>query len=218
MPHVDSTLPSDHVWEDFYRANPTFDQFANEIRDAWLRLTDVLNAGGQVLVCGNGGSASDSEHIAGELAKPCALARPLSLAQREALRVVGDDGYLGRRLQMGLPVVPLVSQAALLTAIVNDQGGDLIFAQQVMAYGRENDLLWILSTSGDSINVIHALRTARAIGMSTVGFSGPTGGEIAPLCDVVLCLPGESVPAVQHSHQLVYHALCLAIEADRYAP
>ena len=111
-----------------------------------------------------------------------------------------------------------MSQAALITAIANDQGGDLIFAQQVIAYGRPGDLLWALSTSGNSLDVVHALRTAKAIGMSTLGFSGPTGGVMAELCDVVVRLPGKNVPAVQHAHQLVYHALCLTIEAERYAP
>jgi D-sedoheptulose 7-phosphate isomerase len=217
VPYVADSSPTTRIWAEFYEDNPSLKACAGTINMAWQLLGDVLNEGGQVLVCGNGGSASDSEHIAGELAKPCALARPLSEELRSALRAVGDDGYLGDRLQGGFSVLPLVSQAALITAIANDQGGDLIFAQQVVAYGRAGDLLWVLSTSGNSPNVIHALRTAKAIGMKTMGFGGPSGGEMARLCDVVVRLPGASVPAVQHSHQLTYHALCLAIEADRYA-
>jgi D-sedoheptulose 7-phosphate isomerase len=204
------------LWQDFYETNPTLASLRDDIDAAWRLLRDVLFADGQVLVCGNGGSAADSEHIAGELAKPCAIARPLDPEMVEALVRVGDDGYLGERLQGGLPVLPLVSQAALVTAIANDQGGDLIFAQQVVAYGREGDALWVLSTSGESKNVIHALRIAKAKGMKTIGLSGPKSGLIGPLCDVVVQSPGASTPDVQHMHQLIYHALCLAIEVDRY--
>jgi len=207
----------DQIWADFYRESPSLMSFAEPIGNAYSLLQDVLREGGQILVCGNGGSASDSEHIAGELAKPCALERPLGADLRLALRDAGDDGYLSDNLQRGLPVLPLVSQAALITAIVNDQGGDLIFAQQVVVYGRPGDLLWALSTSGNSSNVVYALRTARALGMRTIGFSGIAMSEMSELCDVIVGLPGTSVPTIQHSHQLVYHTLCLAIEADWYS-
>jgi D-sedoheptulose 7-phosphate isomerase len=115
-------------------------------------------------------------------------------------------------------VLPLVSQAALITAIANDQGGDLIFAQQVVAYGREGDLLWSLSTSGKSRNTVHAARTARAMGLRTLAFTGSEGGELAELCEVTVRLPGASTPEIQTAHQRTYHALCLAIEARWYAP
>lgn len=205
------------IWRDLYRENPPLMIVQSDITAAFDLLRESLRRDGQVLVCGNGGSASDSEHIAGELAKPCALDRPLDENQRAALRDAGDDGYLGANLQRGLPVWPLVSQAALITAIANDQGGDLIFAQQLMAYGRTGDVLWALSTSGNSANVIHALRTAKALGLKTLGFCGPSDGSMSDICDVVVRLPGANVPAVQHSHQLLYHALCLALEAEWYA-
>ena len=204
------------LWQDFYEKNPGLTASRPDIDRAWRVLRDVLFAGGQVLVCGNGGSAADSEHIAGELAKPCAIARPLGPDVVDALIGVGDDGYLGEHLQGGWPVIPLVSQAALVTAIANDQGGDLIFAQQVVAYGSEGDALWVLSTSGESKNVIHALRTAKAKGMKTVGLSGPSSTVMDSLCDVVVRSPGTSTPDIQHTHQLIYHALCLAIEYERY--
>ena len=207
----------EQIWIDFYEESPWLVPFREPIGRAYSLLRTALQSGGQVLLCGNGGSASDCEHIAGELAKPCALERPLSTNVRSALLEAGDDGYLGVNLRSGLPVVPLVSQAALITAIANDQGGDLIFAQQVIAYGRPGDLLWALSTSGNSANVVHALRAARALGMRTLGFAGPTVGKLSMLCDVAIELPGNSVPAIQHSHQLLYHALCLAIEAEWYS-
>ena len=206
----------EEFWRDFYETNPVFVSSREDIDRAWRLLREVLFAGRQVLVCGNGGSAADSEHIAGELAKPCAIARPLETDIVEALARAGDDGYLGEHLQGGLPVIPLVSQAALVTAIANDQGGDLIFAQQVVAYGRENDALWVLSTSGESTNVIHALRIAKAKGLKTIGLSGPSSGLMGPLCDAVVRCSGANTPEVQHSHQLIYHALCLVIELERY--
>lgn len=212
-----STPPSRSIWTDFYLANPSMEELRPDIEAAANLLVTAFNSGGQALICGNGGSASDSEHIAGELAKPCAIARPLPQDVRDALAQAGDDGYLSERLQGGLPAVPLVSQAALVTAIANDQGGDLIFAQQVMAYGRPGDVLWGLSTSGNSKNVVHAVRAAKALGMRSLGFTGPTDSSMSELCDVVLRLPGGSTPEIQHAHELVYHAICLAIEADTYA-
>ncbi len=105
----------------------------------------------------------------------------------------------------------------LLTAIANDQAGDLVFAQQVLAYGRPGDLLWGLSTSGSSGNVVHALRVARAVGMRTLGFTGPVGGAMTSLCDVLVTAPGRSTPEVQDAHRPLYHAVCLAVEAEWFA-
>lgn len=204
------------LWRNLYAENPQITDARASIELAYESLHAALQDGHQVLVCGNGGSASDAEHIAGELAKPCALARPLGDEERESLAAVGDEGYLATTLAHGLPVWPLVSQSALLTAIANDQGGDLIFAQQVMAYGQPGDVLWALSTSGNSRNVLHAVRTAKARGMATVAFTGPRHGAITDVADVVVALPGVDTPHVQHSHQIVYHSICLAIEAAFY--
>lgn len=113
----------------------------------------MLAAGRTVLVCGNGRSAADSEHIAGELAKPCALPRPLPDELTAALHAAGDDGYLAGRLRGGMPVLSLAGQPALLTAIANDQAADLIFAQQVLAYGRPGDLLWLVEPAGEPLTV-----------------------------------------------------------------
>jgi phosphoheptose isomerase len=195
---------------------PALAEAGDSIRAAFDLLKDVLGAGRQVLVCGNGGSAADGEHIVGELAKPCALPRPLPSDVVAALTAAGDDGYLASGLRGGLPVLSLVSQSALLTAIANDQAADLMFAQQVIAYGRPGDLLWALSTSGNSPSVVHALRTARALGLRTLGFTGPGGGQLAGLCDVLVRAPGASTPAIQEHHLPIYHALCLAVEAELF--
>jgi phosphoheptose isomerase len=196
---------------------PALDGAAESIGAAFTLLNSVLGAGRTVLVCGNGGSAADSEHIVGELAKPCALPRPLPSLVAAALRAAGDDGYLASTLRGGLPVFSLTSQSALLLAIANDQAADLVFAQQVIAYGRPGDLLWALSTSGTSANMLPALRTARALGLRTLGLTGLGGGQLAGLCDVLVKVPGESTPQIQELHLPVYHALCLAIEAERFS-
>lgn len=205
------------VWDELWASHPGLAGLQPAMAAAFVRLRDVLCSGHSVLVCGNGGSAADSEHIAAELAKPCALPRPLPAEVTDNLRAAGDDGYLAARLQRGFPVLPLVSQAALMTATANDQAGDLVFAQQVVAYGRPGDLLWGLSTSGSSVSVVHALRAARAVGLHTLGFSGPGGGVMAGLCDVLVAAPGASTPAVQDAHRPLYHALCLALEAEWYS-
>ncbi|MGC2484756.1 MAG: SIS domain-containing protein [Acidimicrobiales bacterium] len=204
------------AWADFFAKDPSLEASRIEIVNAVELLDGVLRNGGRVLLCGNGGSAADCEHIAGELAKACALARPLPLGDREALFAAGDDGELAEGLQQGLDVLPLVSQAALLTAIVNDQSGDLIFAQQVVAYGRPGGVLWALTTSGASANVVLALRTARARGLHTISFTGPTGGAVESVSDVTVRLPGANVQEIQSSHQRVYHEICLDIERRWY--
>jgi D-sedoheptulose 7-phosphate isomerase len=212
---VTSTLVA-RIWDDLFASHPGLTPLRPSVLAAFDQLSCVLRDGRSVLVCGNGGSAADSEHIAGELAKPCALPRPLSAALTSALRAAGDDGYLGTKLQAGFPVLPLVSQAALLTAIANDEAADLVFAQQVLAYGRPGDLLWGLSTSGSSGTVVNALRVARAAGLHTLGFTGPSGGAMAELCDVLVAAPGRNTPEVQDAHRPLYHALCLAVEAEFY--
>jgi D-sedoheptulose 7-phosphate isomerase len=183
-------------------------------------LVTTLAAGGRVLVCGNGGSAADADHIAGELAKRMVLPRPLPVAVRNRLVALGGDAdgtYLAQRLEIGLDVHSLVSDGALATAIVNDMAADLVFAQQVAAYGRPGDLLWCLSTSGKSRNLVLAAYTARALEMEVFALTGPTGGPLAGVATLALRVPGDDVQAVQEHHLPIYHALCAALEAHFFA-
>ncbi len=149
----------------------------------------ALAAGRPLLVCGNGGSAADAEHIAGEL--------------------------VGRFLQerRGLPVISLVSNAAVLTAWSNDYGYDTVFSRQVEAYGQQGGVLLGLSTSGNSPNVVLALEAARARGMTTIGMTGEGGGRMAPLCDHLLAVPSRATPAIQQVHLCLYHCFCAGVEA-----
>lgn len=173
---------------------------------------DVLRAcyekDGTVYLCGNGGSAADAEHIVGELMKSFSGRRRIAADTRERL----DDVYLADHLEGALRALALTGSGSLATAFANDVAPDLVFAQQVFGYGRPGDLLWGLSTSGNSANVLHALKVARARGMSTLGMTGQQGGAMLDLCDVCIRVPESETYRVQELHLPVYHALCRMLE------
>ena len=193
---------------------PDLEPCLRDLDRAFVLLRDAFEAGGKVLLCGNGGSAADSEHIVGELMKGYLLSRPIPTPRREALLAAGSDSgsYLADHLQGALPAISLVSQMALLSAFANDVAADMGFAQQVYGYGRPGDVVWGLSTSGTSRNVLHALRVARAQGLGTLAFTGPTATAMSELCDVAVRVPRDSVAAIQSGHQALYHALCEMLE------
>ena len=187
------------------------------IREPLLRCVELLansfQNGGQLLICGNGGSCADADHIVGELVKSFRLSRALDPALAAALREQGDLGIsLTERLQAGLPAINLGAHNALLTAMQNDVGGTFAFAQQVMAYGRGGDVLLGISTSGNSLNVRYAGAAARAKGMKTVALTGSCGGELAKEFDLVLCAGAESTEDIQDLHSMIYHVICAALE------
>ncbi|MFW6154153.1 MAG: D-sedoheptulose-7-phosphate isomerase [Planctomycetota bacterium] len=157
---------------------------------AAARLLDAtLAAGGRLYVCGNGGSAADAQHIAGEL--------------------VGR--YLRER--QALPCVALNADTAILTCLGNDYRFDYIYARQVEAFATSGDLLWVLSTSGNSPNILAAVEAARARGARVLGFTGGDGGKLAPLADVCFIAPATGSFAIQQLHQVAYHVLCELVEA-----
>ena len=188
----------------------------SDIEAAFELLRDCYRGGGKVLVCGNGGSAADSEHIVGELMKGYLLKRPVpENVHTKLLAASPEDGhYLADHLQGALPAISLGSQTSLFSAIANDTAADMVFAQQVYGYGREGDVLIGLSTSGNSRNVIQALQVARALGIHTVALTGPTGGRMKRLCEVCICVPGENTSAVQERHLPIYHVLCAMLEEE----
>lgn len=175
---------------------------------------------GKILICGNGGSASDSEHIVGELMKSFKSKRFLPEDFRE--KIVNlfpqDSAYILNHLQGALPAISLTSNSALNTAFSNDVAPEMIFAQQVLGYGNPGDVLLALSTSGNSINVVRALQVSRAKDLITVGMTGLSGGRMVELCDVLIRVPRLSTPDVQELHLPVYHALCLMLEQEFFEP
>jgi D-sedoheptulose 7-phosphate isomerase len=195
---------------------PGLDVCASDIKAAFNVLRDCYRGGGKVLTCGNGGSASDAEHIVGELMKGYLRKRLVPEEIRTKLRgVSAEDGdYLADHLQGALPAISLVSQTSLLSAIANDTATDMVYAQQVYAYGREGDALIGISTSGNSTNVIRAMQVARALGIRTVGLTGRTGGKLKPLCDVCIRVPANDTALIQERHLPILHVLCAMLEEE----
>ncbi|MBX3062723.1 MAG: SIS domain-containing protein [Anaerolineae bacterium] len=181
---------------------------------AYELLKQMYEQGGKLLICGNGGSAADSEHIVGELMKAFSLPRPLPAAMRQKLiTAFPDDGAtLAARLQGALPAISLVSHSALFTAFANDVTADLVFAQQVYGYGKASDAVLGISTSGTSKNVIYALQVAHVLGLRTIGLTGRNGSVMSKICDVTICVPYDSTPDIQERHLPIYHALCIMLE------
>ncbi len=183
-------------------------------------LSSCYREGGKLLTCGNGGSAADAEHIVGELMKAYLSKRKVPEEMlTKLLAADSEDGkYLATHLQgVLLPAISLVSQTSLLSAIANDTAADMIFAQQVYGYGQQGDTLIGLSTSGNSRNVILAMQVTRILGLYTIALTGPTGGALKSFCDVCICVPGESTPAIQERHLPIYHVLCAMLEEKFFA-
>jgi len=202
--------------EELVRRYPDLAECLPQVRQGIERLAGAFRAGGKLLVCGNGGSAADSEHIVGELMKGFLLPRALPPEMRMRLEAAapGHGERLAAGLQGALPAISLVSQSALLTAFINDVDPAMVFAQQVYGYGRPEDALLVLSTSGRSANVLNALRVARALGLVTLGLTGKSGGALPELCDVTIRVPFEQVVPIQERHLAIYHAMCAQLEQE----
>lgn len=187
---------------------------AEAIEAAYSILEAAFQQRRKLLICGNGGSAADSEHIVGELMKGFRLRRPIPTAMQECLRTEWpqEGEYLGKHLQGTLSAISLASHTAFATAYANDVAADLVFAQQVYGYGEAGDVLLCISTSGRSTNVCHAARVAHTLGLQTIGLTGSDGGLLATLCDMTICVPRNTVEDIQEMHLPVYHTLCLMLE------
>jgi D-sedoheptulose 7-phosphate isomerase len=184
------------------------------IEEACNLLISCYENGGKVLVCGNGGSCSDSDHIVGELMKSFELKRPIAAEIQEKLTSIDPErgSYLAGHLQQGLPAISLTAHTALMTAIANDLSGEVIFAQQVIGYGQSGDVLMAISSSGNSQNVLDACLVAKAMNLKVIGLTGETGGKMKELCDILINVPGKRTSFIQELHLPVYHLLCLAVE------
>ncbi len=187
-----------------------------DLERAYQVLKACFVGGGKLLVCGNGGSAADSEHIVGELMKGFLKRRPVpdELRQRLVAAYPEDGNSLADHLQGALPAISLVNQVALNTAFANDVAAEMVFAQQVYGYGRSGDVLLGISTSGNASNVLRAVQVARVLGLKTLGLSGMDGGKIRAYCDVTICVPWTATADIQERHLPVIHALCARLESE----
>ena len=184
----------------------------NEIRTSANLITESFSNGNKLLLCGNGGSCADCEHIAGEMVKQFAKERPLNPEIVEKL-----DPELSSDLHGGLPALSLPSMIGFHTAFNNDNNPEFAFAQQVVAFGKANDVLWGISTSGNSKNVLHAVKTAKALGLKTIGLTGENGGELSQIADITIKAPADNVAKIQELHLPIYHAICAFVE-DKLFP
>jgi D-sedoheptulose 7-phosphate isomerase len=186
----------------------------NEIAKAAEILITCYQNGGKILICGNGGSCSDTGHIVGELMKSFEQKRPIKDSLRKKLLALdGERGqYLAEKLQHGFPAIALTVHNDLITAIANDTDADLIFAQQIVGYGNPGDVLIAISTSGNSRNVLDAIITAKAKGLVVIGLTGETGGKMKSNCEILINVPGKNTASVQELHLPVYHTLCRIVE------
>ncbi|MGG3468191.1 SIS domain-containing protein [Neobacillus pocheonensis] len=192
---------------------PELVECQSSIENSFNAIRLAYESGRKVLLAGNGGSAADCEHVVGELMKGFMSKRPLPHEMKDKLASVSDgDDYLGNHLQGALPAISLVSHSALMTAFANDVAPDMVFAQQVYGYGKAGDVFIGFSTSGNSKNINHAVKVAKALGLVTIGFTGKNGGALKELCDVTISVPFESTPDIQERHLPIYHTLCLLLE------
>ena len=209
-------IAADHpLLNDLARRHPVLANFRPTVARAAALIRDCHKQGGKVLVCGNGGSAADSDHLVGELGKGFLSARGIDDADRATLEAAEPRWReLAPRLQAGMAAFSLASASALATAIANDQDPELIFAQQVNAAGQPGDVLIALSTSGNSRNVLRALEVARLRGLGTIGFCSERPSGMDTLCDVLLKAPASTTCAVQELHLPLYHTVCALVETE----
>lgn len=193
---------------------PELNVCLEQIKKAFMILKLTFTNNGKLLVCGNGGSAADAEHISGELMKGFLKKRPLSVTISQKIKAISGEGGWVEQLQGSLPVIPLVSNTALVSAISNDLSTELIYAQQVLGYGTADDTLLAISTSGSSANVIRGVIVAKAMGLATIGLTGNPGGLLKDLCDVTIGVPSSETYRIQEYHLPIYHLLAAMLEEE----
>lgn len=193
---------------------PVLDICKEDIEKAYRILEECYTHDGKLLIAGNGGSAADSEHIAGELMKRFKTPRPVPADFAEKLQEVDSvrGPELAKNLERGLMAIPLVAHEALTTAYINDVDGLGVFAQQLYGFGRPGDVFLGISTSGNSKNIMSATVVARALGLKVIGLTGEIGGELASVADVAIRVPETETFMIQELHLPVYHCLCLMLE------
>lgn len=196
---------------------PKLEGVRQSIIDAYLIMEECYENGGKLLIAGNGGSAADSEHIAGELMKRFKIQRPISDEYAQRLMEIDSERgrELAKNLECSLMAIPLVAHEALSTAYINDVDGYGVFAQQLFGFGRKGDVFLGISTSGNSKNIMNATVVARASGIKVIGLTGANGGELAMVADAAVKVPEAETYMIQELHLPVYHCWCLMLE-DRF--
>lgn len=199
------------ILNELFERYPTLEKCRCAISAAVDMLIAAYVNGGKVLVCGNGGSASDAEHIVGELLKKFKKHRDVPESVAEKLRP-----ELAAKLEGSLPAISLVSMSGIITAFANDVAWETAFAQQVLGLGKPGDVLIALSTSGNSANCVAAAEVMKAVGGKTIAFTGMKESKLSEICDATIRVPETETYKVQELHLPVYHALCAAVEEELF--
>lgn len=197
---------------------PELEAISDSIGDAFEMLAECFQSGNRVFVAGNGGSASDANHIVGELMKSFRLKRPVDYNVTEKIKKTDANRaeHIINYLQCGLPIFSLTEQSSLLTAFSNDVSSDGIFAQQIFNYGHTGDVFWGISTSGNSRNIVDAAIVAKSKGMKVLALTGKGGGEISKFADIAIKAPENETYMIQEYHLPIYHCICLMLERYFY--
>lgn len=202
---------------EFMDRNPQLKPIVEHLIQSYMLIVDCFDNGGKLFVCGNGGSFADSLHISGEMMKSFQRNRNLTPQDRQKFRDLPGGNRLAGALEYGFPVIVLGLNHSLKSAIENDIAEPYIgFAQELFALGKEGDVLLGISTSGNAKNVSYAVTTAKALGISTIGLTGTSGGKLAQLADITICVPADTTHRIQELHLHVYHTLCAIVEAHYF--
>lgn len=183
-----------------------------------IELIVDLKKENKILLCGNGGSAADCEHIAGELLKSFELKRKLSDKMYKKLKdSYGEEGtFIADNLQQAVKAIPLTSFCAYNTAFLNDCNEKMMFVQLVNALGIKDDILISISTSGNSKNVVYASMLAKTMGIKVIALTGETGGKLKDIADITINVPSKRVYRIQEYHLPIYHLICLCVESELF--
>lgn len=204
--------------EELISRYPSLADSKASIFDAFNVIRSAIDRGGKIIIGGNGGSASDSDHIVGELVKGFRKLRPLDSKQVEKLTAIDLElGLeLGSNLQQGIPAISLADHSALSTAFLNDVNGSLSFAQQMNVYGNKEDVFLAISTSGNSKNLVYASIVAKSKSIPIICLTGRKKGKISTYSDVTIHVPEDETYKIQEYHLPIYHCLCLMLEDFYY--
>ncbi|SKB00508.1 D-sedoheptulose 7-phosphate isomerase [Caloramator quimbayensis] len=202
--------------ETFFKINDDLLFLKDNVMEACNIILNTYNNGGKLLVCGNGGSCSDADHIVGELMKGFLLKRPLDEDIKfKFIQYFGNEGsIIANKLQESLPAISLGVHSAFNTAYINDVDSSLIYAQQVIGYGKRDDTIIGISTSGNAVNVYYAFMAAKVKGLKCIALCGMDGGKISNISDCNLIAPSYETYRIQEYHVAIYHLICAVVESE----
>ena len=185
-----------------------------DIEAAIRKIIECYKNGGKLLLCGNGGSASDSDHVAGELLKGFLSKREPHGEELASLSAeLSEDAV---KLQRGIPAIPLPQLSGVISAFANDVDPSLVYAQLVYALGKKGDVLVAFSTSGNSVNAVKAAKCAKAMGLFVIAMTGKSGGKLLSCSDICLRAPENETFKIQEYHLPIYHAICAEVEYELF--